>query len=297
MSAPFQIACLGSRTPDLVTSAFGPFVVQACASLAELDASLHAQPRDAVLVDLSAVGGAERLLQWPGLARAVLESALVAVGPEPLPAECLRLLHAGVRDVLPAREAQPETLGRVLRLAIERQRLDNTARRAYSIDLATGLPNRQQLLEHMTHLLALREREPAAMALVVLQLDGFRGAEGTLGAESANVLRRKAAVRLRSSLRASDVVAALAPDMFAVLLAWLDSDDDATHVARKLLAAANQPLRVAGQDVPVGARLGVARYPADGKDAQTLLRHSVGQASAGAMGGLRGQATAANDEG
>lgn len=296
MSDPFRVLCLSAQAPDLVTSAFGPFVVQACHSLAALAGALSDQPHDAVLVELPLAGGAEGLAQWPALPRAVLESAVVATGPEPTPAGCLRLLHAGVREVLSTREAAPEVLGRVLRLAIERKRLDDAARRAYSIDLTTGLPNHAQLLEHMSHLLALREREPAAMALIVLHLDGFRAAEAALGAEAANVLRRKAAVRLRGSLRASDVVAALGPDMFAVLLAWIDADDDAGHVARKLLAAVSQPLQVAGQPVPVGARLGVAQYPAHGKDAQQLLRHAVGQASAGGFGRLRGQGAAANDE-
>jgi GGDEF domain-containing protein len=103
-------------------------------------------------------------------------------------------------------------------------------------------------------------------------------------------------VRLRGSLRASDVVAALGPDMFAVLLAWIESDEDAQHVARKLLTSVNQPFHVAGQDVPLGARIGVSQYPAHGKDAQTLLRNAVGQTSAGDMGRLLGQSAAANDE-
>lgn len=295
MSDPFQIFCLCTPAPDLVTSPFGPFVVQGCATLAELGALLDREPCDALLVDLTRVGGADALVQWSSLARAVLESAVVVVGPEPTPVECLRLLHTGVREVVSSREASPEVLGRVLRLAIERKRMDDSARRAYGIDLTTGLPNHSQLLEHMTHLLALREREPAAMALIVLHLDGFRAAEVAMGAEAANVLRRKAAVRLRGSLRASDVVAALGPDMLAVLLAWIDADEDAQHVARKLLAAVSQPFQVAGQPVPVGARIGVAQYPAHGKDAQQLLRHAVGQASGGALGRLLG-AAAANDE-
>lgn len=296
MSDPFHILCLSAQAPDLVTSAFGPFVVQACTKLEELTNQLHVQAYDAVLFDLKLTGGAERLLHWPGLPRAVLESAVVVIGPEPTPAVCMRLLQAGVRDVLSSREATPEVLGRVLRLAIERKRIDDAARRAYSIDLTTGLPNHNQLQEHMTHLLALREREPAAMALIVLHLDGFRSVEANLGAEAANVLRRKAAVRLRASLRASDVVASLGPDMFAVLLAWLDTDEDAEHVARKLLAAVNQPFQVAGQDVPVGARLGISQYPGHGKDAGALLRHAVSQASGGSFGRLLGQGAAANDE-
>jgi diguanylate cyclase (GGDEF)-like protein len=295
--AMFHIVCLCAQPPDLVTSAFGPFVVQACRRLQEIDDQLHEQQRDAVLVDLTLAGGSERLAAWPGLPRAVLESAVVVIGPEPTPAECLKLLQAGVRDVISAREATPEVLGRVLRLAIERQRIAEAERRAYSIDLTTGLPNQHQLQEHMSHLLALREREPAPMALIVLHLDGFRAAEVNLGTEAANVLRRKAAVRLRGSLRASDVVASLGPDLFAVLLAWLDSSDDAGHVARKLLAAVSQPFHVAGQEVPVGARLGVSQYPLHGKDAPTLLRHAVGQASGGGFGRLLGQGAAANDEG
>jgi diguanylate cyclase (GGDEF)-like protein len=296
MSEPFHIVCLCAQPPDLVTSAFGPFVVQACQRLQQVDDQLHQQERDAVLVDLSLVGGVDRLAAWPGLPRAVLESAVVVIGPEPTPAECLKLLQAGVRDVVSSREAVPEVLGRVLRLAIERQRIAHAERRAYSIDLTTGLPNQHQLQEHMTHLLALREREPAPMALIVLHLDGFRAAEASLGTEAANVLRRKAAVRLRGSLRASDVVASLGPDLFAVLLAWLDAGDNAAHVARKLLAAVSQPFHVAGQEVPVGARVGVGQYPLHGKDAQTLMRHAVGQASGGGVGRLLGQGGAANDE-
>jgi diguanylate cyclase (GGDEF)-like protein len=296
LSAPLHILCLCAQVPDLVTSAFGPFFVQACARLDELDEQLQLQPRDAVLIDLSLAGGADRVAHWPGLPRAVLEAAVVVIGPEPTPAMCIRLLQAGVRDVLSTREATAEVIGRVLRFAIERKHIDDAARRAYSIDLTTGLPNHNQLQEHMTHLLALREREPAPMALIVLQLDGFRGVEASLGAEAANVLRRKAAVRLRGTLRASDVVASLGPDMFAVLLAWLDAGDDADHVARKLQAAVNQPFQVAGQAVPVGARLGVSQYPTHGKDAQALMRHAIGQASGGAVSRLRGQAAAANDE-
>jgi diguanylate cyclase (GGDEF)-like protein len=271
-------------------------VVQACQRLEQVDDQLHEQERDAVLIDLTLAGGAERLAAWPGLPRAVLESAVVVIGPEPTPAECLKLLQAGVRDVVSSREAAPEVLGRVLRLAIERQRIAHADRRAYSIDLTTGLPNQHQLQEHMTHLLALREREPAPMALIVLHLDGFRAAEASLGTEAANVLRRKAAVRLRSSLRASDVVASIGPDLFAVLLAWLDASEDSNHVARKLLAAVGQPFQVAGQKLPVGARVGVSQYPLHGRDAQALLRHAVGQASEGGFGRLRGVGGAANDE-
>jgi diguanylate cyclase (GGDEF)-like protein len=296
MSAtPFQVLCLCPNAPDLITSAFGPFIVQTCRTLAEIDAHLNEHPFDALLVDLDGSVSVDKLLHWPGLPRAVLESALVVKGIEPLPTDCLKLIQAGVREVLSTREVSAESLGRVLRLVIERKRMDDSARRAYSIDLTTGLPNHHQLLEHMTHLLALREREPAPMALIVLQLDGFQGVEAALGAEAANVLRRKAAVRLRASLRASDVVASLGRDMFAVLLAWMDTQDDSERVARKLLQAVNSPFSVAGQSVPVGARYGLGQYPQHGKDAQSLMRRAVGQAAGSGVGRMLGLTDAAND--
>jgi GGDEF domain-containing protein len=87
----------------------------------------------------------------------------------------------------------------------------------------------------MTHLLALREREPAPMAVIALRIEGLSGVAASLGRESANVLRRKVAVRLRASLRASDVVASIGNDAFVVLLAWIDSPADGERVAGKLV--------------------------------------------------------------
>ena len=296
MSAPYQVLFLGAQAPDLDTSAFGPFVVHHGPTLDDAGRQLQGLECHALVIDLPLAGGLDKLGAWPGLARAVLTSAVLVSAPEPTLATCLKLMQMGVREVLSQRELTADLLGRTLRLAIERKRMDDSARRAYTIDLTTGLPNHQQLLEHMTHLLALREREPASMALIVLHLDGFRAAEMSLGAEAANVLRRKAAVRLRASLRASDVVASLGSDMFAVLLAWIDADDDAERVARKLLASVSQPISVTGQAVPMGARIGVGQYPVHGKDAQTLLSRAVGQASGDGISRLLGMAAAANDE-
>ncbi|HEX7689532.1 MAG TPA: GGDEF domain-containing protein [Burkholderiaceae bacterium] len=297
MANPFQVICLSATPPDLFTSAFGPFVVNPCRNLGELSEALRAGACDALLIETRTPGDHERLLAWPGLAHAVIDAAVVVVSPEPTPAQCLKLLQVGVQDVVARREGGDDSLGRVLRIAIERKRMDASAKRAFSTDLTTGLPTHAQLLEHMTHLLALREREPAAMALIVLRLEGFRAAEQALGAEAANVLRRKAAVRLRAALRASDVVASLGGDMYGVLLAWIDAEADAEGVARKLLSSLRQPFNVAGQDLPVMGSVGIGQYPAHGRDAGSLMRRAMSQASNGNVSELgRVGAGAANDE-
>lgn len=302
MNAPIQLLHLGTSAPDLSTSAYGPFVVHAVPSLDDMMQALDAQAYDAVVLQQAQPDQLGRLASWPGMARAVLDAAVLVIAPEPAAADALRLVQLGAQDVLPPHEAQPAMLARALRLAVERKRLERQARKAYATDLATGLPNHAQLMEHMHHLLALREREPAVMALLVLRIEGLAATEARLGTEAANVLRRKVAVRLRSGLRASDVVASVGADSFAVLLAWIDDAGDGERVAVKLAQALQRPFTVAGQDVAVAVSVGVAQYPQHGKDADALLRQAMGQAGEGrALGrsGLSPHASgtaAANDE-
>ena len=213
------------------------------------------------------------------------------------------LLERGVQDIVVPGDAPADALRRRLEIALQRKALDRIARKAFATDLATGLPNHTQLLEHMTHLVALREREPAPMAVIALRVEGLAAARDALGLESSNVLRRKVAVRLRASLRASDVVASIGNDSFVVLLAWIDAPTDGQRVAKKLVDALHQPFSVAGNDLAVNIHAGLALYPEHGKTADALLRRSVGQAaSLVSMGGEgigtaieRGRDAAAND--
>ena len=299
MNPPIQLLLLDLQVPELLTSPYGPFVETAVQSLDELAAALGQQSYDALVLSLDRP---TKLTRWSGLAQAVLDAAVVVVAPEPKVGDALQLVRLGVADVLSQHAAMgPGNLARATRLAVERVRIDRAARKAYATDLATGLPNHAQLMEHMTHLLALREREPAVMALLVLSIEGLPAAEARLGTEAANVLRRKVAVRLRSGLRASDVVASVGADSFAVLLAWIDDAGDAERVAGKLALSLQRPISVAGQDVAVAVRVGVAQYPSQGQDADSLLRLALSQAGdATALGraGLaeRPSSTAANDD-
>ena len=279
MSSVFQVVCHSASLPDLSTSAYGPFVLHGCTSLDEVSARLRDQAYDAVLLCADGQLPTERLLNWPAWAHAVMDSAVVVVAPEPHPVLATRLIHRGAQDVVPLRESHGDALARVLRLAIERKRLEVAARQAFATDLATGLPNLPQLLEHITHLLALREREPAPMALLVLRVEGLAAAESRLGVESANVLRRQLAERLRSGLRASDVVASIGGDVFAVLLAWIEAPADGDQVAAKMAMAAQRPFSVAGQVLSLSVGLGVSQFPSQGKQADVLLRQAMEQAS------------------
>ena len=275
----------------LESSPYGPFRLERCADLARASAFLGERSFDAVLLCAAALE-AEQLLHWSGLSQATLDAAAIVWVSSPCDAElALRLVKAGVQDVigmaLPGNAADAE-VARAVRLAVERKRIERAARKAYGTDLQTGLPNHQQLVEHMSQLLALRGREPAPMALLVVRVEGFATAEASFGPESANVLRRKVAVRLRAAVRASDVVAALAADTFALLLASTDEPLDADHVARKLLAALHEPFPLSGQQVGVAASVGVSHYPADGVDAVVLMRQAIAAAAVAQAAGRGG---------
>ena len=271
-----------------------------CSTLDEAGAHL----REVAFESMLAAVPADELLGWPALSHAVLDCAVVAVLPAvPDHATQNLLLERGVQDVVVPAESPADALRRRLEIALQRKALDRIARKAFATDLATGLPNHTQLLEHMTHLAALREREPAPMAVIALRIEGLAAVRDELGLESSNVLRRKVAVRLRASLRASDVVASIGNDSFVVLLAWIDAPADGQRVAKKLVEALHQPFSVAGNDLTVTAHAGLALYPEHGKTADLLLRRSVGQAASLASMGAegigsvieRGQAPAAND--
>lgn len=277
----------------LRASGFGPFEIETCAGLDRAAAVLSGASFDAVLIEAVDASLARRLPHWPGLSQATPDAAVVVLLAAPCDAEAAQsLVQAGVQDViaplpLPSANRAIE-IARSVRLAVLRKRIERAARKAYATDLHTGLPDRQQLLEHMSQLLALRGREPAPMALLVLRIEGFATAEAALGREAANVLRRKVAVRLRAAVRASDVVAALSQDAFALLLASTEEPLDAERVARKLQHALHTPFAIAGQDLGVAACVGLSCYPADGDDATVLLRQAVAAAAAAQVAGRDG---------
>ncbi len=303
MNAPalrvLMVAGPGAAVPSIsAASAFGPFEFEPCDGLDEAAQRLAAGRFDAVLV-AARTPDARKLLSWSALSQATSDPALLVLTVDEPGAELATLLvRQGAQDVLSLAIDPVDALPRAIRLAVERKSQDRLVRKAYATDLTTGLPNQSQLLEHLSQLIALREREPAPMALLALRLEGLGDAQARLGIEPARVVRRKIAVRLRAGLRASDVVASVGADAFAVLLPRFHDVRDAGHVAAKLALALRAPFMIAGQQVMLAAACGVAHYPGDGKDAAALLRRALGlAASAPAEGAAAAysQPPAAND--
>jgi len=219
-------------------------------------------------------------------------AALVVVVVEPDAEHASGWLRSGADDVIGRDELAGPVGWRRIRFAVERRRRGELSRNEHSTDPATGLPHRQQLVEHLSQLLALREREPAPMAVLGFRIEGLRprgeGAEST----DFETLRRKIAVRLRAGVRASDVVASVGEETFAIMLGSILTAADADRVAAKLVAALVAPFTVAAVDRSVAVAFGIAHYPHDGREAERLLRRALALAAAAPATSATGPATA-----
>jgi GGDEF domain-containing protein len=247
---------------------------------------------DAVLVDGDAAPAT------PAEIAVVAERVALVVAVVEADAEhAIGWLRQGADDIVGRDELAGSAGWRRVRFAVERRRRRDVRQSAYSTDPATGLPHRQQLVEHLSQLLALREREPAPMAVLAFRIEGLRPRGG--GAEAAEVeaLRRKIAVRLRAGVRGSDVVAAIDDDAFAVLLGSVLSAADADRVVAKLVAALLAPFTVGAIDRSVAVAFGIAHYPHDGQEAGRLLRRALALAAAAPATSQVGPAAARDADG
>ena len=157
-------------------------------------------------------------------------------------------------------------------------------------DPLTELPNRILAEEQVELALARARRGDGAVALMFVDLDGFKEVNDRLGHAAGDQLLAGVAARLDSVLRDSDLLARLGGDEFLVLLADLPADAavGVEHVGGKLLDALREPFDLVGRKLRTGASIGVSLYPADADDTETLLRHAdAAMYQAKAAGGRR----------
>ena len=137
-------------------------------------------------------------------------------------------------------------------------------------DALTGLPNRRLFEDRLIQALAVAARARRRLALLYLDLDGFKEINDTLGHRAGDELLRVVAERLATSVRGGDTIARLGGDEFAVIQIELRTATDAAILAERLMAAAAKPIRVGQQDLVIGTSVGIALYPDDGGTADEL---------------------------
>src|SRR5450759_5323735 len=139
-------------------------------------------------------------------------------------------------------------------------------------DSRPGLENRRLLAERMSMILVHARRNKSSMAVVYLDLDGFKQINDTLGHGAGDVLLKMVAGRLVAMVREEDTVARLGGDEFIIALWHVSGTDDAATVALKVIEAVSRPYVLEGHTVSITASAGVGIYPVHGEDADTLIK-------------------------
>lgn len=244
-----------------------------------------AQPLSAVLADSDELGRMNLRLGLLVGALAALAALLLARAlSRPLQqiVESLRAFRADAPQEQSLPVQRSDEIGRLARsvgelqrqirlqfeaLAEQRRALDQLA----SHDSLTGLLNRRVFLDRLEHALARAQRANGRLALLFIDLDGFKAINDAYGHAAGDALLQALAQRLREQVRAEDTVARLGGDEFVILLDHLDDEAGLQTVLDKVRAALALPVEWEGGPLRAGASIGIGRYPDDGASAVALL--------------------------
>ena len=156
---------------------------------------------------------------------------------------------------------------------------DISAARAKSLELShlaqhdflTDLPNRVLLNDRITQAISFAARYSKQLAVMFLDLDGFKSINDSLGHTIGDKLLQLAAGRLVACVRRSDTVSRLGGDEFVVLLYQVEHAEDAAFISKKILSSLAEPFSIEQKHLDISASIGVSTYPGDGQDAETLI--------------------------
>jgi len=194
------------------------------------------------------------------------------------PAHKLRALQSGAKDFVSKPFDLAEVLMRVHNML--EVRLLHKAARDYGKmleslalnDPLTGLANRRLLADRMSMALVHARRNKSAMAVVYLDLDGFKRINDTLGHGAGDILLKMVAERLVATVREEDTVARVGGDEFILALWHVSGADYAATAASRAIEAVSQPYGIEGNTVSITTSAGVSIYPVHGEDADTLMK-------------------------
>lgn len=182
-----------------------------------------------------------------------------------------RLLFEVVSTPLLGESGRVQGVLGVARDITEHKEREERIQQLAHFDALTGLPNRVLLNDRINHALSMAQRSQLTLAVLLLDLDHFKNINDNLGHRVGDLLLIELAKRLRHTVREEDTVARLGGDEFLLLLPGADASA-AAHVARKLMDTIVQPFEIEQHELVVTPSIGIAMYPSDGQDYDTLSR-------------------------
>ncbi|HAS54586.1 MAG TPA: diguanylate cyclase response regulator [Nitrospiraceae bacterium] len=232
---------------------------------------------DLILLDLQ-MPGMDGFQVMESLKEIETDGYLPVLAVTAQPAHKLRALQGGAKDFVSKPFDLAEVLMRVhnmleVRLLHEAARDHGKVLEALALnDPLTGLANRRLLADRMSMALVHARRNKSAMAVVYLDLDGFKQINDTLGHGAGDVLLKMVAGRLVATVREEDTVARPGGDEFIIALWHVSGADYAATAALRMIEAVSQPYGIEGHTVSITTSAGVGVYPIHGEDADTLMK-------------------------
>lgn len=162
----------------------------------------------------------------------------------------------------------------IVRDVTERKQAEQKITRLAHYDYLTDLPNRALFLDRLERSIALAKRNAYKEAVLFLDLDGFKRVNDTLGHGAGDLLLQEVAKRLKSVIRSSDTVARVGGDEFTFVLNNIGADEHAALAAKNIIATLSDPFDLQGQECHIGGSIGIAIYPDDSNDVETLLQQA-----------------------
>ena len=156
----------------------------------------------------------------------------------------------------------------------ERMNYEAQLEHQVNYDTLTALPNRNLFHDRLSQALTYSRRHGREMALAFIDLDYFKNINDSLGHNVGDQLLRQVAARFASCVREGDTVARMGGDEFVMILPDVGSEENVSVITQKVLGSIAKPFAINGHELVVSCSLGVALYPRDGKDADTLLKNA-----------------------
>jgi len=164
-----------------------------------------------------------------------------------------------------------ESVAGIVLATVVRFRAEDAIRHQAMHDPLTGLPNRALFNDRLEHALQRRQRTRGHVAVMIVDLDGFKNVNDSLGHLAGDALLVAVARRFTDTLRGFDTIARLGGDEFAILFDGLEATDQAARIAQRVLDALVRPLPLPEREVAIGASVGIALSDGDDTDAGRLL--------------------------
>lgn len=156
----------------------------------------------------------------------------------------------------------------------KRKKLEIELERYANYDKLTGIPNRRLFFERLDHTILENERDRTKFALVFIDLDGFKEINDTYGHEVGDKVLITIGSRLLECVRKSDTVARMGGDEFTMIIRHVEDQESIIEFIKKILDQLQYAMQIDSITCHVNASIGVAIYPENGQDSETLLRHS-----------------------